>query len=147
MTFIRGLMVITVVLLINTALCKDHRCRRPVTENCNASESYINDWENTGWFYDPSLRACLPLYTPEGWHKCTENYDLPQSREICEGLCAEPCTLINGSMGVCMAKRICNVELYNTIIFLDSCGSGSLRCCPHIPDSRLEKFTAPPKDG
>jgi hypothetical protein len=56
-------------------------------------QSYIENWKNTGWFYNIQLRAsCLPLggiYTPKGWHTCTENYCLPQSREICEGLCGK----------------------------------------------------------
>jgi len=35
------------------------------------------------------MGACRPLYTKNGWYLCTENYDLPYTREACEELCGK----------------------------------------------------------
>jgi len=58
-------------------------------ENCDASESFVKGWKFTGWYYDTVMGACRPLYTKNGWYKCTENYKLPYSREACEELCGK----------------------------------------------------------
>ncbi|XP_025207416.1 uncharacterized protein LOC112603173 [Melanaphis sacchari] len=137
-----GLMIFIVVLLIVGGQSKDHRCRRPVTENCNASEEYIDGWKFTGWYYHTEMRACRPLFTPNGWHTCTENFELPEAREMCEDLCAEKCVMSNGAQGVCMYKEIC--KMYNVEPYAHKpCASESLTCCARLPDKGLLPYIGP----
>ncbi|XP_060845464.1 uncharacterized protein LOC132925053 [Rhopalosiphum padi] len=134
------LMAFVVILLITSGQGKDHRCHRPVTKNCNASESYIEGWKFTGWYYHTELRACRPLYTPNGWHTCTENYELPIARQMCEDLCAEPCTRTNGAPGICMYNEICKMSYSVKPPIPNPCDSNRLTCCARGRDNDLTAF-------
>ncbi|KAF0749798.1 Uncharacterized protein FWK35_00016104 [Aphis craccivora] len=120
----------------------NHRCRRPVIQNCNASEYYIYSWKYTGWYYHTELKMCRPLYTPNERHTCKENYDLPMARQMCEDLCAEPCTRSNGAPGICMPKDICVIITRSSIA--SSCGSDIFNCCLKATDKEL--YTKPTRN-
>ncbi|XP_026819443.1 uncharacterized protein LOC113558132 [Rhopalosiphum maidis] len=134
----KGMTIFIIILLIGSGQGKDHRCRRPVTKNCNASESYIDGWKYTGWYYHTEIRACRPLYTPNGWHTCPENYDLPMAREMCEDLCAEPCMRSNGAPGICMYNDICTISYSQKPPTYKPCNSDKLNCCVKEPDSGMK---------
>eukprot|EP00102_Acyrthosiphon_pisum_P025932 XP_016663142.1 PREDICTED: uncharacterized protein LOC107884795 [Acyrthosiphon pisum] len=136
-TYVRGL--IMAILLIGAVQCKDHRCHRPVTKNCDASESYISGWKFTGWYFDTVMGSCRPLFTKNGWHICTENYDLPYTRESCENLCADPCTMTTGAPGICIYNEICMMYNFKPP-FYRPCKGNNLNCCPMIPDRDLKSF-------
>ncbi|KAE9533485.1 hypothetical protein AGLY_009123 [Aphis glycines] len=143
-----GMMMFIAVLTITDVQAKDDRCRRPVIQNCNASEFYINGWKFTGWYYHTELRMCRPLYTPNGLHTCKENYELPITRQMCDDLCAEPCTRTNGAPGICMPKDLCVITIRSLgPIPPSSCGSGMLNCCPKATDKELCTLPINNKNG
>ncbi|KAL5238267.1 hypothetical protein ACI65C_005677 [Semiaphis heraclei] len=137
--YVRGLMMVITVLLIGEVLGKGTKCHRPVIENCDASESFVPGWKFTGWYYDMVMGACRPLYTKNGWYLCTENYNLPFTREACEEICADLCSLINGAPGICMFNEICKTYNKKPRNYT-GCGSNSLNCCPKVPDKHLKSL-------
>ncbi|KAE9523952.1 hypothetical protein AGLY_015599 [Aphis glycines] len=132
------------IFIITDTQAKDDRCHRPVTENCNVSEYYIDGWKYTGWYYHTELKICRPLYTPNGWHTCKENYELPEAREMCEDLCAESCVMANGAQGICMSNEIC--KMYNHKPPANKPCGRNQNCCAKVPDKGLLPFTGPVND-
>lgn len=164
---VRGLMTIVVVLLIGAVQATNHprvvkqsagntikvlnekgpRCHHPTTHNCNTSVYPILDWELSSWFYHSVFKACRPLYSAKGVHVCTENQDLPKTREICEDLCGEPCLMSNGSTGICMFKEMCKIMNNNPTANPRPCGSYGVNCCPKVSESSLIPYGDNSKDS
>ncbi|CAI6353030.1 unnamed protein product [Macrosiphum euphorbiae] len=96
------------------------------------------------------MKVCLPFYTRDGWHFCTQNYNVPTTREACEFLCAQDCEIIySGARGVCMHHSICQITYYDSKYYYapSSCsGNKQLNCCPLITDKRVNQYSDPKKD-
>ncbi|XP_060864317.1 uncharacterized protein LOC132940611 [Metopolophium dirhodum] len=147
---IHGLMIVAVLLISTCQGIDQLLCQRPnTTKECYASETYVDGWINTGWYYESNLKVCLPFYTRDGWHFCTQNYNVPTTREACEFLCAQECKMIyNGATGVCMHREICQITYHDIKYYYapSSCGNRLLNCCPLISDKRLHQYSDPKKD-
>ncbi|XP_026816790.1 uncharacterized protein LOC113556186 [Rhopalosiphum maidis] len=171
MADVRGLMTIVVVLVIGAVQATNHprtvgqgkqsganaikvvsndkgpRCHHPLINNCDTSVYPILDWELSGWFYHAMFKSCRPMYSPKGVHICTENQDLPKTREMCEDLCGESCLMSNGSTGICTFHQICKIVNDKATAHPRPCGSYNVNCCPKVTDDNLVPFVDPSQNS
>jgi len=171
MTDVRGLMTIAVVMLIGAVQATNHprtlgqgkqsganaikvvsndkgpRCHHPLINNCDTSVYSILNWEISGWFYHAMFKSCRPMYSPNGVHICTENQDLPKTREMCEDLCGESCLMSNGSTGICTFHQICKIVNDKASAHPRPCGSYNVNCCPKVTDDSLVPFVDPSQNS
>ncbi|XP_050438630.1 uncharacterized protein LOC126844461 [Adelges cooleyi] len=109
---------------------KDSRCHVPKITGCNASLYPIMDYQVAAWFFHPPFKSCRPLYTAGGVHNCPFNTNLPVSKEMCERICAEPCTMDDGSQGICMLDEYCKIKPNKSSAHPRPCQVYNVKCCP-----------------
>ncbi|VVC30690.1 Hypothetical protein CINCED_3A014764 [Cinara cedri] len=109
---------------------KDSKCHSPVISSCNSSLYPIMDYIEAGWFFHAAFKSCRPLYTAGGVHSCVKNMDLPMTKTECEDLCGEPCSMGNGTQGICMLEEFCKPVGEKSSAHPRPCGVYNVKCCP-----------------